>query len=79
MAAFVCEDPKDKVAFDAHWDKILRSSQNITRTIVAEGQVAGHTMKPTAPDQVNVSNLATNPAGGLSLSRSAKRCLGVLA
>ena len=21
MAAFVCEDPKDKVAFDAHWDK----------------------------------------------------------
>jgi hypothetical protein len=23
MAAFVCEDPKDKVAFDAHWNKIL--------------------------------------------------------
>jgi hypothetical protein len=21
IAAFVCEDPKDKVAFDAHWDK----------------------------------------------------------
>ncbi|MFL6552398.1 MAG: DoxX family protein [Chthoniobacterales bacterium] len=36
-------------------------------------------MKPTAPDQVNVSNLATNPARGLSLCRSAKRCLGVLA
>ena len=42
MAAFVCEDPKDKVAFDAHWNKILNSSQNTTRTIVAEGQVAGH-------------------------------------
>jgi len=28
MAAFVCEDPKDKVAFDAHWDKILNSSTN---------------------------------------------------
>jgi RimJ/RimL family protein N-acetyltransferase len=42
MAAFVCKDPKDKAAFDAHWDKILRSSQNITRTIVAERQVAGH-------------------------------------
>ena len=26
MAAFVCEDPKDKVAFDAHWDKILLSA-----------------------------------------------------
>ena len=42
MAAFVCEDPKDKVAFDAHWNKILNSSQNTTRTIVTEGQVAGH-------------------------------------
>ena len=42
MAAFVGKDPKDKVAFDAHWDKILNSRQNTTRTIVAEGQVAGH-------------------------------------
>lgn len=42
MAAFVCKDPKDKVAFDAHWDKILNSSQITKRTIVAEGQVAGH-------------------------------------
>ena len=32
MAAFVGKDPKDKGAFDAHWDKILQSSQNITRT-----------------------------------------------
>ena len=42
MAAFVCEDPKDKAAFDAHWQKILKSSQNTNRTIVADGQVAGH-------------------------------------
>jgi RimJ/RimL family protein N-acetyltransferase len=42
MAAFVCEDPKDRVAFDAHWDKILHSSQITKRTIVAEGRVAGH-------------------------------------
>ena len=42
MAAFCCEDPKDKVIFDAHWDKILNSSQITKRTIVAEGQVAGH-------------------------------------
>ena len=43
MAAFVSSrDPKDKAAFDAHWDKILKSSQNTNRTIVAEGQVAGH-------------------------------------
>jgi RimJ/RimL family protein N-acetyltransferase len=42
MAAFVCEDPKDKVAFAAHWNKILNSSQITQSTIVAEGQVAGH-------------------------------------
>src|SRR4051812_33405017 len=42
MAAFVGKDPNDRVAFDTHWDKILNSSQNITRTIVADGQVAGH-------------------------------------
>jgi RimJ/RimL family protein N-acetyltransferase len=42
MATFVSKDPKDKAAFDAHWDKILNSSQNVRRTIVAEGQVAGY-------------------------------------
>jgi hypothetical protein len=42
MAAFVGKDPQGQVAFDAHWNKILNSSQNVTRTIVAEGQVAGH-------------------------------------
>src|SRR5437762_6927715 len=42
MAAFVCEDPKNKVAFDAPWDKILNSSQITQRTIVSEGHVAGH-------------------------------------
>ena len=42
MAAFVSKDRKDRAAFDAHWDKILRSSQNTNRTIVADGQVAGY-------------------------------------
>jgi len=43
MAAFVSgRDPEDKAVFDAHWNKILNSPQNITRTIVVEGQVAGY-------------------------------------
>jgi RimJ/RimL family protein N-acetyltransferase len=42
MAAFVCKDPNDRAAFDAHWKKILNSPQNINRTIVAGGHVAGH-------------------------------------
>jgi RimJ/RimL family protein N-acetyltransferase len=43
MAAIVCENPDDRVAFDSRWDKIWNSSQITTRTIVAGGQVAGHT------------------------------------
>ncbi|MFL6514069.1 MAG: GNAT family N-acetyltransferase [Chthoniobacterales bacterium] len=42
MAAFVGKDRKDKVVFDTHWNKILSSSQNTNRTIVADGQVAGY-------------------------------------
>ena len=42
MAAFVCRDPQDKGAFDAHWKKILDSPRITNRTIVAKGQVAGH-------------------------------------
>ena len=42
MAAFVHADPTDKVAFAAHWDKILRSAQITQRTIVADGQIAGY-------------------------------------
>ncbi len=42
LAAFVSKNPRDRAAFDAHWDQILQSSQNTTRTILAGGQVAGH-------------------------------------
>jgi RimJ/RimL family protein N-acetyltransferase len=42
MAAFVSKDRKDKAAFEAHWNKILNSSQITQRTIVAEGQIAGY-------------------------------------
>jgi len=42
MAAFVSEDPTDKAAFGAHWEKILKAPQTTNRTIVAEGRIAGH-------------------------------------
>ena len=42
MAAFVGADRRDKAVFAAHWEKILSSSQNTNRTIVAEGRVVGH-------------------------------------
>lgn len=42
LAAFVSADRKNRPAFDAHWDKILRAPENTNSTIVADGQVAGH-------------------------------------
>lgn len=42
MAAFVSPDRTDRAVFDAHWAKILQSPLNLNRTILADGQVAGH-------------------------------------
>lgn len=42
MAAFVSAERKKRPVFDAHWDKILRAPENTNRTIIADGQVAGH-------------------------------------
>ena len=42
MAAFVSNDRKDRVVFNAHWNKILNASQNINRTVVSGGKVVGH-------------------------------------
>ena len=42
MAAFTVKDPNDKVAFTAHWEKILSSPEITNRTIVAQGRVIGH-------------------------------------
>ena len=42
MAAFVSAERKNRPAFDAHWDKILRAPENTNRTILADGQIAGH-------------------------------------
>lgn len=42
MAAFVSKDPKDRAAFDAHWNKLLSSPLITQRTILVDGEVAGH-------------------------------------
>lgn len=42
MAAFTAKDPTDRDAFMAHWAKILADPGITIRTILVEGQVAGH-------------------------------------
>src|SRR4051795_6163155 len=40
LAAFTPKDPADRDAFDAHWKRI-RASDDVQRTILADGDVVG--------------------------------------
>ena len=42
MAAFTARDPADHTAFLAHWAKIMADPGITIRTILVDGQVAGH-------------------------------------
>lgn len=42
MAAFTSENPYDRAAFDAHWQKILDDRTMLIKTVLYNGQVAGH-------------------------------------
>ncbi len=44
MAAFTARNPADHMAFLAHWQKILGDETAIIRTIICDGQVAGHVL-----------------------------------
>ena len=44
MAAFTSKDPTDRAAFMAHWARILADPGITIRTILVEGQVAGHVL-----------------------------------
>lgn len=42
MAAFTVQDPADRDAFSARWKRILGDETIIKKTIVVDGDVAGH-------------------------------------
>ncbi|MBI3468161.1 MAG: GNAT family N-acetyltransferase [Planctomycetes bacterium] len=44
MAAFTREDPGDREAFTAHWNRILKNDSIIKRTVTVDGHVAGSVM-----------------------------------
>jgi RimJ/RimL family protein N-acetyltransferase len=45
MAAFTGGDPADRDAFDRHWNRIRTESTITIKTILFNGQVAGHVAK----------------------------------
>jgi len=44
MAAFTAKDPTNREAFAGHWNRILADGTVIIKTIVFDGQVAGHVL-----------------------------------
>ncbi|MBL1100845.1 GNAT family N-acetyltransferase [Streptomyces coffeae] len=44
MAAFTVEDPGDREAFDAQWERILGDDAVVNRTVLYGGRVAGNVM-----------------------------------
>lgn len=45
QAAFTVEDPADREAFDARWERILGNKRVVVRTILTGGQVAGYLVR----------------------------------
>lgn len=55
MAAFTAKDPADRAAFDAHWSRIRALDVIDIRTVLADGQVAGHVLSYPEADRVELS------------------------
>ena len=45
MAAFTAEDPNDRNAFNSHWERLMKNESIVKKTILFEGDVAGHIMR----------------------------------
>lgn len=45
MAAFTSKDPTDRQAHDAHWSRILANESIVARTVLLDGEVAGHVVR----------------------------------
>ena len=45
MAAFTAEDPSDQDAFMARWAKIMADESMVKRTVLYDGDVAGHIVR----------------------------------
>lgn len=55
MAAFTIKDPTDEEAFTTRWKKILAGETLIKRTILVDGNVAGHVVSFGRSDETEVT------------------------
>jgi RimJ/RimL family protein N-acetyltransferase len=53
MAAFIAREPADRAAFMRHWSRILRDDTVTIKTVLHNGQVAGHILSFVHGDSGN--------------------------
>lgn len=54
MAAFLARDPDDREVFDAHWRGVLSDPAVIVRSVLVDGQLAGHVTRFWRGDDAEV-------------------------
>jgi RimJ/RimL family protein N-acetyltransferase len=74
MAAFIPKDPADRDAFDAHWAKI-RSSSDVVRTVLADGDVVGSAAVYGVPGEREVTYWVDRAYWGKGIATVALRAL----
>ncbi|MGC5035859.1 GNAT family N-acetyltransferase [Streptomyces sp. DT190] len=74
MAAFTPADPSDRDAFDAHWARI-RSSSDVVRTVLADGDVVGSAAVYGVPGEREVTYWIDRAYWGKGLATAALRAL----
>ncbi|MFE5817518.1 GNAT family N-acetyltransferase [Streptomyces sp. NPDC056479] len=74
MAAFTPKDPADRDAFDEHWKRI-RSSPDVLRTILADGDVVGSAAVYGEPSEREVTYWVDRAYWGRGIATAALRAL----
>ncbi len=74
MAAFVAKDPTDRDAFMAHWARNLGNDTGTIRTVLVDGQVAGHVLSyEESAGRPEVSYWIGKPYWGRGIATAALR------
>jgi RimJ/RimL family protein N-acetyltransferase len=74
MAAFTPRDPADRAAFDAHWKRI-RASEDVLRTVLADGDVVGSAAVYGEPGEREVTYWIDRAYWGRGIATAALRGL----
>lgn len=75
MAAFTAQDPTDRDAFDAHWERIRASSDVLPRTVLVDGDVVGNAAVYGEPGSREVTYWIDRAYWGRGIATAALRAL----